>query len=157
MRVRKSGCVELNRTHCCTGEFNMTLSLCGVLGIALYFSKGFLEAAAGVSAVAEALRPLRETVVCFLGQESNLWSFAPQWRHRLFSRRFLHSSLVNLLLLASLEERSTHRMLGCFLGAGDRDDLEKEFLTDGATRAEFALFWEAIAELEVEAFPCFWE
>ena len=34
----------------------MTLSLCGVLGVALYFSKGFSEAAAGVSAVAEALR-----------------------------------------------------------------------------------------------------
>ena len=33
MRIRKSGCVELNWTHCCTGEFNATLSLCGVLGV----------------------------------------------------------------------------------------------------------------------------
>ena len=32
MRIRKSGCVELNWTRCCTGEFNVTLSLCGVLG-----------------------------------------------------------------------------------------------------------------------------
>ena len=31
MRIRKSGCVELNWTCCCTGEFNVTLSLCGVL------------------------------------------------------------------------------------------------------------------------------
>ena len=41
---------------------------------------------------------------------------------------------------ASLEERSTHGVLGCFLGAGGRDDLEEEFLVDEATRAEFALF-----------------
>ena len=78
MRIRKSGYVELNWTHCCTGEFNVTLSLCGVLGVALYFSEGFSEAAAGESAVAEAPRPLGETVVCFLGQESSLWSLAPQ-------------------------------------------------------------------------------
>ena len=72
MRIRKSGCVESNWTRCCTGEFNATLSLCGVLGVALYFSEGFSEAAARVSAVAEAPQPLGETVVCFLGQESNL-------------------------------------------------------------------------------------
>ena len=78
MRVGKSRCVESNQTHCCTGEFNATLSLYRVLGVALYFSKDFLETAAGVSAVAEAPRPLEETMVCFLGQESNLWSSAPQ-------------------------------------------------------------------------------
>ena len=72
MRVRKSRCVESNWTHCYIGEFNTTLSLCGVLRVALYFSKGFSEA------VAEALWSLEETVVCFLGQESNLWSSAPQ-------------------------------------------------------------------------------
>ena len=72
MRIRKSGCVESNWTHCCTGEFNATLSLCGVLGVTLYFSKGFSEAAVRVSAVAEVLQPLGETVVCFLGQESSL-------------------------------------------------------------------------------------
>ena len=55
MRVRKSGCVELNQTRCCTEEFNATLSLYKVLEVALYFSKGFSEAAARVSAVAEAL------------------------------------------------------------------------------------------------------
>jgi len=47
--------------------------------------------------------------------------------------------------------------LGCFLRAGDRDDLEEEFLADEATGDGFALFWEAVAELEVEAFPCFSE
>ena len=78
MRIRKSGCVESNWTRCCTGEFNATLSLCRVLGVALYFSEGFLEVAAGISAVAKAPRPLGETVVCFLGQESSLWSLAPQ-------------------------------------------------------------------------------
>jgi len=50
----------------------MALSLCKVLGVTLYFSEGFLETAAGVSAVAEAPRPLEETVVCFLEQESSL-------------------------------------------------------------------------------------
>jgi len=57
--------------------------------------------------------------------------------------------------LASLEEKSTHGVLGCFLGAGDRDDLEEESLADKATVDGFALFWGAMAVLEVEAFPCF--
>ena len=61
MRIRKSRCVESNRTHCYTGKFNMALSLCGVLRVALYFSEGFSEA------VAEALWTLGETMVCFLG------------------------------------------------------------------------------------------
>ena len=72
MRIRKSRCVESNWTHCCIGEFNVTLSLYGVLEVALYFSEGFSEA------VAEAPRPLGEAMVCFLGQESSLWSPAPQ-------------------------------------------------------------------------------
>ena len=54
----------------------MALSLYGVLEIVLYFSEGFLEAAAKELAVAEVLGPLEVTVVCFLGQESNLWSLA---------------------------------------------------------------------------------
>ena len=74
MRIRKSGCIESNRTHCCTGKFNAALSLCRVLGVTLYFSKSFSETAARVSAVAKALRPLGELMVCFLGQESSLWS-----------------------------------------------------------------------------------
>jgi len=37
----------------------------------------------------------------------------------------------------------------------DGDDLEKGFLVDEATGDEFVLFWEAVAILEVEAFPCF--
>ena len=69
----------------------------------------------------------------------------------------MYSSLVNLPLLASLEERSTHRVLGYFLRVGDKDDLEKEFLVDEATRDRFALFWGAMAGLEVGAFPCFQE
>ena len=73
----------------------------------------------------------------------------------MFLRHFLHLSLVNLLLLASLEERSTCGVLGYFLGVGDRDDLEKEFLANRVARGVFVLFWKAIAELEVEAFPCF--
>ena len=70
MRIRKSRYIELNQTYCCTGKFNAALSLCGVLEITLYFSKGFLEAAAKVSAVAEASQ--------LLGQESSLWSPALQ-------------------------------------------------------------------------------
>ena len=56
-----------------------------------------------------------------------------------------------------MEERSTHRVLGCFLGVGNRDDLEEEFFADKATVDVFALFWRAVAVPEVEAFPCFWE
>ena len=40
-------------------------------------------------------------------------------------------------------------MLGCFLGAEDRDDLGEEFLADEVTGAKFALFWETVAGLEV--------
>ena len=68
MRIRKSGCVELNQTCYNIEKLNVTLSLCRVLEIALYFSKGFLEA------VAKALQPLGMTMVCFLGQESSSWS-----------------------------------------------------------------------------------
>ena len=48
MRIRKSRCVESDQTHCCTEKFNIALSLCRVLGVTLYFSKGFLEAVAEV-------------------------------------------------------------------------------------------------------------
>jgi len=41
------------------------------------------------------------------------------------------------------------------LGAEDRDDLEEEFLADKAARDGFALFWGAMAVLEMEAFPYF--
>jgi len=60
-------------------------------------------------------------------------------------------------LLASLEERSTHRGLGCFLGVGDRGGLEKGFLVDEAAGDGFALLWEVVTELEVEAFSYFQE
>ena len=53
MRIGKSRSVELDRTHCCIGKFNMALSLCKVLEVALYFSKSFSEAAVKGSAVTE--------------------------------------------------------------------------------------------------------
>ena len=74
IRIGKSGCIELNETHCCTGKFNTALSLCRVLEVALYFSEGFSKVAARVSVVVKVLWPLEVTVVCFLGQKSNLWS-----------------------------------------------------------------------------------
>jgi len=58
-------------------------------------------------------------------------------------------------LLASLEERSTYRVLGCFLGVGDGDGLEEEFLAGEAVGDGFVLLWEAVTELEVEAFSYF--
>jgi len=58
-------------------------------------------------------------------------------------------------LLASLEKRSIYGVLGYFLGVGDGDDFEEGVLADKATKDGFTLFWEAAAELEVEAFPCF--
>jgi len=72
MRIRKSRCIELDGTRCCTEKFNMALSLCRVLEVTLYFSEGFLEVTARVSAVAEVPQPLGVTIVCFLGQESSL-------------------------------------------------------------------------------------
>ena len=72
VRIRKSGYIELDGTHYYIEKFNIALSLCRVLEVTLYFSEGFLEIAARRSAVAEALWPLGVTVVCFLGQKSNL-------------------------------------------------------------------------------------
>ena len=68
---------------------------------------------------------------------------------------FLHLLLVNLLLLASLEKRSTCGELSYFLKVEDRDDFREEVLVDKATKDVFALFWETTAEPEIEAFPCF--
>jgi len=56
-----------------------------------------------------------------------------------------------------LKERSTYGVLGCFLEAGDGDDLKEGFLADEAAGDGFALFWEAVVEPEVKAFPCFLE
>jgi len=49
MWIGKSGCIELDRTHCCTKNFNIASSLCGVLEVTFYFSKSFLEAVAEAS------------------------------------------------------------------------------------------------------------
>ena len=68
---------------------------------------------------------------------------------------FLHLLPVNLLLLASLEERSIHEELGCFLEAEDKNGLEKDDLADKSARNVFILFWKAVALPAVEAFSCF--
>jgi len=59
-----------------------------------------------------------------------------------------------LLLLASLEERSTHRKLDCFLKVGN-NILEGDNLVDKAAGDMFALFWEAVVLLAEKALPCF--
>ena len=66
MKIRKSRYIKSNGTYCYIEKFNMALSLCGVLGVTLYFFKGFLEAAT------KTLQLLEVTMVCFLGQEFNL-------------------------------------------------------------------------------------
>ena len=147
MRIKKKIYVELDRTCCYIGKFNAALSLYGVLEVALYFFKSFLKATARRSAVAE--------VLWSLGQESNLQSSIPQQRHRLFSRCFLHLSLVNLPLLASLEERSTYRKINCLLGVENRNGLEDDDLANKAARNIFVLFWETVALLVEKALPCF--
>ena len=78
MKIGKSRYIKSNRTHCYTGKFNTALSLYKVLEVTLYFSKGFLEAATRGLAVAKVLQLLEVIIVCFLEQESNLWSPAPQ-------------------------------------------------------------------------------
>ena len=66
MRIGKSGYIKSDRACCCTGKFNVALSLYRVLEVTLYFSKDFSEAAA------EASWSLEVTIVCFLEQESSL-------------------------------------------------------------------------------------
>jgi len=55
MWIRKSRCIESDRTHCYIRNFNMALNLYGVLRIVLYFSKGFSKVAVGELIVTEAL------------------------------------------------------------------------------------------------------
>ena len=62
MRIRKSGYIELYRTHCCIGNLNAAFSLYRVLEVTLYFFKSFLEVAARELAVFEALWPLGVTI-----------------------------------------------------------------------------------------------
>jgi len=64
--IRKSRYIKLYKTHCCTGKFNIALSLCRVLRVALYFSTSFSDIAAKV------LWFLGVTMVCFLEQEFSL-------------------------------------------------------------------------------------
>ena len=68
---------------------------------------------------------------------------------------FLCLSLVNLLLLASLEEKSICEEFDCFLEAGGKNGLKGDDLVDKATRDGFALFWGAIALPVEEALPYF--
>ena len=69
----------------------------------------------------------------------------------------MHLSLVNLPLLASLEERSICRKLDYFLEAEDGDDFKEEVLADEAAGDRFALFWETVAGPEIKAFFYFWK
>jgi len=67
VRIRKSGCVKIDKTCCYIQKFKIALNLYRVLKVVLYFSKGFLEIAAEVSVVDKVLWPLEMAVVCFLG------------------------------------------------------------------------------------------
>ena len=57
----------------------------------------------------------------------------------MFLRHFLHLSLVNLPLSASLEERFICGEFGYFFGMWNRDGLEEDDLADEAARDVFAL------------------
>ena len=46
MRIKKSECVESDKTYYCTGKFNAALSLYKVLEVAFYFSKSSSKVAA---------------------------------------------------------------------------------------------------------------
>ena len=70
-------------------------------------------------------------------------------------RYFLYLSLVNLLLEASLEERSIYKELDCFLEVKNRDSLEGNNLADEATGNIFVLFWEIIVLLAEKALSYF--
>ena len=72
MKIRKIICVQSDRTCCCIRKFNIVFSLCRVLEVALYFFKNFSEA------IVKALWSFGVTIVCFLEQESNLWTSALQ-------------------------------------------------------------------------------
>ena len=67
--------------------------------------------------------------------------------------------LVNLLLLASLEEKSTYRELDYFLKVGDKklDVLEDNNLVDKAVGDIFTLFWESTVLLAKKVLSGFQE
>jgi len=67
--------------------------------------------------------------------------------------KMLLTLVTSQLAIAGQLGREDH--LWRTLGVDDRNDLEEDVLVDKAARDGFVLFWEAMAELEVEAFPCF--
>ena len=66
VRVKMNRNIKLNRTCYYIEKFNIVFSLCGALGVNLYFSKSCSET------VAKTPQSLKLTVVCFLKQKSNL-------------------------------------------------------------------------------------
>jgi len=60
-----------------------------------------------------------------------------------------------LAIAGQLGKEIYPQSIGLLLGSGNRDDLEEGFLVDEATGDGFALLWETMTELEVEAFLCF--
>ena len=71
-------------------------------------------------------------------------------------RYFLYLLLLNLLLLANLEEKFIYKELDCFLVV-ENNILEGNDLVDEATGDIFALFWKVVALLIEEALLYFQE
>ena len=62
------------------------------------------------------------------------------------------------LIIAGQLGRKVHPWsIGLLLESRDGDDLEERFLMAEAAGGVYALLWEAMTELEMEAFSCFQE
>ena len=66
--------------------------------------------------------------------------------------------IASQLAIAGQLGREVHPWsIRLLFGSGDGDDLEGRFLMAEAARGVYALLWEAMTELEMEAFSCFRE
>ena len=72
----------------------------------------------------------------------------------MFLRHFLHLLLVNLPLLANLEERFIYGELDCFLGV-ENNMLKGDGLVGKAIEYVFTLFWKVVALPAKKALSCF--
>jgi len=94
----------------------MILSLCRVLEVVLYFSKGFSEASAEESAVVEALQPFGMTGL-LLGIRVQLVVFCTVIEVQIVFETLLALVTSQLAIAGQLERKIHSQRIGLFLGS----------------------------------------
>ena len=119
--IQKSGCIELGLHRCTVGN-NATPTLCGVLGVAIYFF-ALVEAVSLASDIVIMVVVVNLALAALepdFRHSLALWLLPPQNIHKFCLNLCLHSSEVSLPSLPSLSEGLG--VLPDFLGVGLDED-----------------------------------